>query len=148
MTVKRTTSEDRDFQELVRLLDHELWDELKEDQATYDQYNKVPGLNTVVLVYDHYQPVACGCFKEFDPQSVEIKRMFVKKSHRGKGLSRLVLLELENWAREASYKYAVLETSIHFHPARNLYESSHYEVIPNYAQYAGLEESVCMRKKL
>ena len=43
-TIERTTSEGKDFQYLARQLDTELWDELHEDQATYDQYNKVPRL--------------------------------------------------------------------------------------------------------
>ena len=47
--LKRTTAAHTDFQILVRQLDHELWDELKEDQATYDQYNKVPDIQTAVV---------------------------------------------------------------------------------------------------
>ena len=130
------------------MLDHELWVELNEDQATYDQYNKVPDIETVVLVYAEGQPVACGCFREFDPETVEIKRMFVKKSWRGKGLSKMVLRELEAWAIENNFRYAVLETSINFLPARQLYERAGYSIIPNYPPYVGFEESVCMKKTL
>ena len=43
-TIKRTTANDKDFQWLIKQLDNELWNELKEDQATYDQYNKVPDI--------------------------------------------------------------------------------------------------------
>jgi hypothetical protein len=43
-TIKRTTASDKDFQHLVTLLDHELWNELKEDQAKYNQFNKVPDI--------------------------------------------------------------------------------------------------------
>jgi putative acetyltransferase len=146
--IKRTTSIDPDFQLLISQLDHELWNELKEDQATYDQYNKVPDIKTAVLVYVNNQAVACGCFKEYDANTVEIKRMFVQKAFRGKGLSKKILRELEEWALEKSYQYAVLETSIHFATARNLYEASGYSIIPNYPPYAGLAESVCMKKEL
>jgi GNAT superfamily N-acetyltransferase len=146
--IKRTTTGDKDFQALVACLDHELWDELKEDQATYDQYNKVPDIKTAVLVYANNEPAACGCFKEYDTDTVEIKRMFVQKTSRGKGLSKNLLHELEQWALEKNYRYAVLETSIHFQTARRLYETSGYQVIPNYGPYAGLPESVCMKKEL
>lgn len=148
LSLKRTVAADKDFQSLVSLLDHELWVELEEDQATYDQYNKVPDLTTVVLVYHHEDAVACGCFKEFDEQTIEIKRMFVKKQWRGKGLSKLVLNELEQWAIEKGFQFAVLETSIHFFAARNLYVSTGYSVTPNYPPYVGLEESICMKKSL
>jgi len=147
-SLKRTTANDQDFQLLISRLDHELWNELKEDQATYDQYNKVPDINTAVLIYADEKPVACGCFKKYEEETVEIKRMFVEKSHRGLGLSKMILQELEKWAKESGYAFAVLETSIHFKTARNLYEHSGYNTIPNYGQYANLPESVCMKKSL
>ena len=146
--LKRTTTADEDFQHLVRQLDHELWNELHEDQATYDQYNKVPDIKTAVLIYDGEQAVACGCFKEFNSTTIEIKRMYVEKPHRGKGLSKMVLQALEAWAKELGYRTAILETSIHFATARLLYETSGYVIIPNYPPYVGLEESVCMGKEL
>jgi hypothetical protein len=34
---KRTTADHPDFIALIKQLDHELWDELKEDQATITQ---------------------------------------------------------------------------------------------------------------
>jgi GNAT superfamily N-acetyltransferase len=147
-TIKRTTAGDKDFQLLVKELDHELWNELKEDQATYDQYNVVVDIPTAVLIYRNEEPVACGCFKPFDEQTVEIKRMFVKKEHRGKGLSKKILAELEHWAKEKSHRFSVLETSIHFTTARHLYSTNGYAIIPNYGQYANLPESICMKKAL
>ena len=147
-SIRRTTANDMAFQLLVKKLDHELWNELKEDQETYDQYNIVIGIPTAVVIYNNQEPVACGCFKEFDEQTVEIKRMFVQKEHRGQGLSKKILLELEQWAKEENYRFAVLETSIYFTTARNLYTSQGYTIIPNYGQYADLPESVCMMKEL
>lgn len=147
-TVKRTTTADPDFLSLVLALDHELWNELNEDQATYDQYNKVPDIRTAVLVYKGTEPVACGCFKGFDEQTVEIKRMFVTKAFRGKGLSKKVLRELEAWAQEIGYRTAVLETSIYFNVAQTLYTVAGYRVTPNYPPYESLPESICMKKEL
>ena len=133
---------------LIRLLDHELWNELKEDQATYDPHNKVPDIDTALVIYLNDEPVAIGCFREYDKTTAEIKRMFVKKEHRGKGLSKRILDELEKWAAEKGYQFAILETSIHFAVAKNLYQTNGYSVIPNYGVYEGLPESVCMKKKL
>jgi putative acetyltransferase len=147
-TVKRTTTEHPDFIKLVSLLDHELWVELNEDQSIYEQYNKVPDIKTAIIIYDDDKPVACGCFKVYDDEMVEIKRMYVDKAYRGKGISKLVLNELEKWAIEAGFQYAILETSAYFNVAQNLYTKAGYVVIPNYDQYEGLEESVCMKKKL
>jgi putative acetyltransferase len=148
LTLKRTTSSDQDFQMLVKLLDYELWNELNEDMQTYDQYNKVPDLTTVMLLYIQDEPVACGCFKRFDNETAEIKRMFVKKSFRGLGLSKEILHGLEQWAMETGYQQCILETSIHFETAKTLYQSNGYSVIPNYPPYVGLEESICLKKEL
>lgn len=148
MTIKRTDSSDADFQRLVQQLDSELWNELKEDQATYDQYNKVPDIKTVIILSVDEQPVGCGCFKKYNDSTVEIKRMFVQKQWRGKGISKIILEELERWATETGFQYAILETSIHFNTAKTLYRNAGYGLIDNYDQYIGLSESICMKKKL
>jgi hypothetical protein len=148
VSIKTTSSNNTDFELLVAHLDNELWYELNEDQAQYDPYNKVPDLQTVVVLYVNGKPAACGCFKKHSADTVEIKRMFVEKENRGKGLSKMVLAELEKWATENQARFAILETSIHFAAARNLYLNAGYQVIPNYDQYIGLPESVCMKKEL
>ncbi len=112
--VKRTAANDNDFKFLVSCLDHELWDELKEDQATYDPHNKLPDIKTVVLVYFNNEPVACGCFKEFDKDTIEVKRMFVQKEYRGKGLSKKVLNELEQWAMEKKISFCSIRNQYKF----------------------------------
>ena len=146
--IARTSTENPDFIQLVAKLDHEFWVELNEDQSTYEQYNKVPDIKTAIIIYDNKKPVAIGCYKEYNADTVEIKRMYVDKTYRGKGVSKLVLNELEKWAVENGFQYSVLETSIRFDVAKSLYQKCGYEMIPNYDQYEGLGESVCMKKKL
>jgi hypothetical protein len=148
LTIKRTNGGDPDFQLLILHLDHELWNELSEDQATYDKYNKVPDIQTALVLFINGKPIASGFFKKYDKKTVEIKRMFVEKEYRGKGLSKLILDELEAWAGELGFQFAILETSIHFEAARKLYANAGYTIIENYDQYAGLNESVCMKKEL
>ena len=148
MIIQITTTNHPDFIYLISHLDHELWVELNENQATYDQYNKVQDISTAVIVYDNQKPIACGCFKKHNEETVEIKRMYVIKNYRGKSISKLVLNELEKWSVENGFRFSILETSIHFDVAKNLYEKAGYAIIPNYDQYEGLEESICMKKKL
>jgi hypothetical protein len=133
---------------LISHLDNELWNELHEDQGTYDQFNQVKDIKTAIVVYVNGKPAAIGCFKKFNDNTVEIKRMFVEKEFRGRGLSKYVLNELEKWALECGYQYAVLETSVHFKVAQNLYAGAGYEIIENYDQYKGLIESICMKREL
>lgn len=67
----------------------------------------------------------------------EIKRMYVVRAARGRGLSRLMLAELERTAREAGHKRMVLETGIMQPEAIALYTSSGYTPMPEFGAYAG-----------
>lgn len=145
-TVIRTTSEHPDFQALVRLLDQELAVLDGDDHAFYAQFNKLKYITEAVVAYWDHQPVGCGAFRAFDPETVEIKRMFVQPAFRGRGIAGVVLSELETWARELGYARCVLETGQKQPEAIRLYQKSGYALIPNFGQYVGVDNSVCMEK--
>ncbi len=144
----RTDSFNTDFHQLVTLLDADLRIRDGEEHGFYAAFNKIDRLGNVVVFYMDNLPVGCGAFKFFDDDSVEIKRMFVLPEYRGKGIALRVLAELENWAHELNYKACVLETGIKQPEAIALYQKAGYQFIPNYGQYAGVENSVCMRKTI
>lgn len=144
--LKRTNSDDPDFLLLVDLLDKELAIRDGEDHAFYHQFNQTSNIRHVVVVFENEAPVACGAFKHFDDNTVDIKRMFVKKEIRGRGIAVQVLDELERWAAELNYRRAILETGLNQPEAIRLYEKTGYQRIANFGQYAGVENSVCMEK--
>lgn len=148
MIVRRTDSGDPDFQKLVADLDGYLAVMDGDEHACYAQYNGLDSIRNTVVVYENDEPVGCGAFKPYKDVTVEIKRMFVRPDFRGRKLGQLILNELERWANELGYAYSILETGRRQVAAVKLYQNSGYEVIPNYDQYAGLEDSVCMRKPL
>ncbi len=150
MTLKiiRTDSDNTDFRELVSLLDADLAIRDGADHSFYAQFNKVDAIKNVVVAYQNGEAIGCGAFKKYDEKSVEIKRMFVRPENRGKGAAVEILTELENWASESGFKFAVLETGKKQPEAIRLYEKSGYALIPNYGQYEGMENSVCMKKPL
>lgn len=143
----RTTSEDPSFRELVKLLDHDLSVRDGADHAFYAPFNTVASLQHVVVAYREHIPVGCGAFKQYTPELVEIKRMFVRPEHRGTGVAQAVLTELERWAQELRYTGYVLETGQKQPEAIQFYLKSGYQRIPNYGQYVGIENSVCMQKQ-
>jgi GNAT superfamily N-acetyltransferase len=148
MKIVRTNSRNTDFQELVRLLDADLRVRDGAEHGFYAQFNKIDAIKNVVLAYHDEIAVGCGAFKKYDYQTVEIKRMFVRPENRGRGAAVEILKELEAWAGELDYKFAILETGKKQPEAIRLYEKSGYGLIPNYGQYAGVENSVCMKKSL
>jgi GNAT superfamily N-acetyltransferase len=148
LQLKRTDSTDADFIQLVQLLDADLAVRDGAEHAFYAQFNKIAMLQHVIVAYENENAVGCGAFKKFDEASAEIKRMYVLPTHRNKGIAAAVLLQLEQWAKEEGYTSTVLETGMKQPEAIRLYEKCGYSRIPNYGQYAGVENSVCMKKEL
>ena len=148
LIVARTTSEQAEFRSLVRLLDAFLAERDGEDHAFYAQYNTVDTIKHVVVGYIGKIAVACGAFKEYEPGTVEIKRMYVLPEYRNCGVASTVLQHLENWARASGYSTCILETITPPNPAIGLYQKAGYTLIPNFGQYAGAVKSVCMKKDL
>jgi putative acetyltransferase len=148
IALKRTDSDDPDFVALVKLLDADLAIRDGEEHAFYAQYNKIDKIKYVVLAYEHEKPLGCGAIKEYEPGTTEVKRMYVSPEGRNKGIASQLLSELENWARELSYTRCILETGLKQPEAIGLYKKNGYQQIPNYGQYAGVENSVCFEKKL
>lgn len=148
ITLHRTNSEDPDFIALVKLLDADLAIRDGADHAFYAQFNKIDAIRHVVLAYEGDQAMGCGAIKEFSKDTMEIKRMFVRPEGRQKGIASMVLGELERWATEMSYARTVLETGTKQPEAIELYTRRGYARIPNYGQYAGVENSLCFEKIL
>ena len=148
MQLVRTDSKNPDFIALVQLLDADLFGRYGDLQAIYTPFNKIDFLNHVVVIYREGIAAACGAFKPFSQESVEIKRMFVSESIRRQGLAYSVLNELEAWAKELNYGGCVLETGTLNLEAIRLYEKAGYAQIENYGPYVGMETSVCYRKAL
>jgi GNAT superfamily N-acetyltransferase len=146
MQIVRTNSKNPNFRELVNLLDHELAIRDGADHSFYAQFNKLDSIRNVVVVHIEDVPVGCGAFKKFADQTAEIKRMFVRPEHRGRGIAGVILRELEDWAFRLGFTAAVLETGYKQPEAIRLYEKSNYKVIPNYGPYRDVKTSVCMKK--
>lgn len=148
LSIVRTNSENTDFRELVSLLDAELRIRDGVDHSFYAQFNKIDSISEVVVAYSGDAAIGCGAIKAYAERTAEVKRMFVKPENRSKGVAGTILGELEIWATELNFDECVLETGLKQPEAIALYKRSGYVVIPNYGQYAGVENSVCMRKEI
>ncbi|HEY8659981.1 MAG TPA: GNAT family N-acetyltransferase [Hanamia sp.] len=146
--IKRTNSENRDFIELVRNLDADLAEKDGDEHSFYAQFNKIDKIKFVAVAYENEKPVGCGAIKEYEPNTMEIKRMYVTPECRGKGIATIILSELENWATELSFAKCILETGKRQPQAIRLYRKNGYNLIPNYGQYIDVENSLCFEKLL
>ena len=146
--IVKTTSENPDFVNLIAALDKSLWEHYPELKSDYWGNNKIEFNPNVVVVYHNEEAVACGCFKKYDQNTIEIKRMFVIDAMRGKGLARQMLAVLEQLGKDLGYTIAVLETLFKQKEAIALYQKTGYAIVDNYEPYVGLTNSICMRKQI
>ncbi len=144
----RANSDNPDFINLVKQLDAYLAEKDGNEHSFYAQYNKIDKIKYAIVAYENDIPLACGAIKEYDSKTMEVKRMFTLPESRGKGIAAEVLIELENWAKELSYKKCILETGKRQPEAIRLYEKKGYKQIPNYGQYINMGNSVCFEKYL
>lgn len=144
----RTDFTNKDFKELVALLDDEL--ALRDGKAHffYAQFNKIENIKNVIVAYASGKAVGVGAFKEYEPGVAEIKRMFVMPGHRERGVAFQILQKLETWAAELNYSKCILETGKRQPEAIALYKKSGYGIIPNYGQYKNVDNSICMSKNI
>ena len=84
-------------------------------------------------------PAGCAMTHALDPQTSEIKRVFVTPQARGHGIAHKLIEALMDQARTDGYTRAVLDTSVNLGPARALYaklgfsERGPYQEIPDVA---------------
>ncbi len=114
----------------------------------YHQFNKIDSLKNIIVAFENNIAVGCGAFKEYDNNTVEIKRMFTNEKHRNKGIATIIVKELEQWAQQLGYTNAILETGKKQIAAIHLYPKLGYEIIENYGQYKNAANSLCFSKKL
>jgi putative acetyltransferase len=89
----------------------------------------LPGPYRLFLLED-----AAGCVgvRLLDAQTAEMKRLYVRAAHRGKGLGRALAEAAISAAREAGCARIVLDTLPKMHEAQALYRALDFRPIPPY----------------
>jgi putative acetyltransferase len=100
-----------------------------------------------LAAYDDSKICGIGAVKVFNDYG-EIKRVYVPESHRGKGIAKEIMRQLENRLIESSIFFARLETGIHQHEAITLYKTLGYSEIAPFGDYIDDPLSVFMEKKI
>ena len=140
-----------DARRLVAALDAHLASRYSPDQM-FGPHLKAemvaPGVGTFVIARAEGLAIGCGALRRRDATTVEVKRMYVEPSMRGRGVAREILEHLETTARAMSAQRLVLETGIFQDEAIGLYESAGFRLIDCFDEYAGTPTSACFEKLL
>jgi GNAT superfamily N-acetyltransferase len=77
-------------------------------------------------------PVGCGGVRRLTPAAGEVKRLFVRRTARGRGVGRALLAGLEARATDLGLKELRLDTDGGVPAALALFRSAGYRPIPDY----------------
>jgi GrpB-like predicted nucleotidyltransferase (UPF0157 family)/GNAT superfamily N-acetyltransferase len=92
----------------------------------------MPPAGTLLLVRVDGEPAGLGGVRHLDTDVAEVKSMYLSPAHRGKGLARALLAELEAIAREHGCRASRLDTSDYLTDAVKLYRAAGYREVPDY----------------
>jgi|HubBroStandDraft_6_1064221.scaffolds.fasta_scaffold34402_3 putative acetyltransferase len=155
---------------VARRLIGELNAELSRDYPPAQRFHSLAaeevaeGAGAFLVLWLDGAPAGCGAVRMLSPDGIppvgirpdgilaeavaELKRMYVVPTARGRGLSRLVLRELEARAAALGASRVVLETGDKALAALGLYESAGYARLPCFGAYAASPTSICLEKRL
>ena len=92
--------------------------------------------------------VGCAGLRRHSGEDMELKRMYIRATHRRRGYAREVLARLEDRARALGVSRLVLETGTAQPEAVALYASAGYHAVDGFGHYRDEEESRSYAKDL
>jgi len=90
-----------------------------------------PG-GVLLVVLDGDEPIACGAMRPLETITCELKRIYVRPSHRSNGLGRRITEDLIERSDELGYAYVRLDSLRRLDSAMRLYESLGFTEIRPY----------------
>lgn len=142
MDIKSASTSDLGVLALFSEHDDFMIDFLGEDKKYYTRYSVEEKIENVWIAYDDALPAGCIAYRKKSDGVGEVKRLFLKKEYRGRGISKLLLSTVENYARAQGLNRLFLDTRITLEPAISLYEKSGFVIILKQGLYVQLEKEL------
>lgn len=120
------------YDAFIRETDGPLEIDLEAEIAAGPPRDLTPPNGVLLLVEVDGDPAGLGGVRHLDTPAAEIKSMYLAPAHRGKGLARRLLTELEEIARRHGCGAARLDTSDYLTDAIALYRAAGYREVPDY----------------
>ena len=115
---------------------------LGEDSHYYTRYTENENIENVWVVYVDNLPAGCIAYRTKTDGVGEVKRLFVKREYRGRGISKELLNILEKHAGEQGCTKLFLDTRITLEPAVSLYRTVGFEIVFQQGLYVQMEKQL------
>ena len=101
----------------------------------------------IILSSENAKPFGCVALRKFENETCEMKRLYIPKTYRGKGIGRELAKRIITKAKELGYKKMRLDTIETMKEAIALYKTLGFVEISAY-RYNPVKEVVYMEKDL
>ena len=101
-----------------------MYPELSGPDTAWPTNAPTPEGGVYLVAYEGEHAVACGAVRPLGNNEAEIRRMFVTRAARRRGLAKGMIMELEVRARRLGHSVLKLETGYKQLPAIAFYEKS------------------------
>jgi GNAT superfamily N-acetyltransferase len=120
---------------------------VRENRAQFEEQYFMDGTG-LWLAWVEGDAVGCVALRKLGsgPVDGEIKRMYVRRAHRGRGIAESLLGALEEYAARCGYEGLYLDTADSMKAAARFYERNSYEICARYNENP--QAALFMRKRL
>jgi putative acetyltransferase len=125
-----------------------LYPELHDPLAPAPSNAPTPPKGLYLVAFAAERPVGMAAHRPIDAETSEVRRLFVTRPERHRGIARALLFRLEAHAHAQGFQRLVLETGHRQLAAMRLYETCGFGRIPAFGAYADDPTSVCYAKRL
>ncbi|WP_027142593.1 GNAT family N-acetyltransferase [Mesorhizobium sp. WSM3626] len=137
-----------DVRDLVRQLNETLLELTPPEHCYHLTVEQMAGHDTTVFIArDNGIAIGCGALKRHDATG-EVKRMYIRPSHRGQRIGARIVERVEALARDEGLKRLVLETGDRHPAAWTFYERAGFSRCGPVLDYPDSEWSVFYEKSL
>lgn len=117
-------------------------DFLGDDRKYYTRYSESEKIEQVWVAFSEDLPAGCVAYRRRGDGTGEVKRLYLKKEYRGRGISKKLLKTVENHAREQGCHTLFLDTRITLEPAVSLYRSLGFHIVFQQGLYIQMEKII------
>lgn len=142
MDIRAMKATDKIVLELFSEHDDFMIEFLGEDSHYYTRYTEQENIEEVWVAYLDNLPAGCIAYRKKAEHIGEVKRLFLRKEYRGKGISKELLKTMEHHAIKQGCTALFLDTRITLEPAVSLYRAVGFDIIFQQGLYIQMEKKL------